>query len=77
MQWPADAPHKQVAKFNQAAAFLEMEGGKNNWDGVIGFPADYKWIDCNSETDPMIREEIVMSKELDLNSHWLVHKEQV
>ena len=77
MQWPADTPQKQVAKFNQAAVFLEMDAGKNNWDGTIGFPPDYNWVNCNTETDPMIREEILQSKDLDINSHWLVHKEKV
>ena len=77
MQWPADTLQKQVAKFNQAAVFLEMDAGKNNWDGTIGFPPDYNWVNCNTETDPMIREEILQSKDLDINSHWLVHKEKV
>lgn len=77
MQYPPESQQRQVAKFHQAAVFLEMEPGKANWEGSIGFPADYHWASCNSETDPMIRDEIMQSKDIDLNTHLLVHKEKV
>ena len=75
MQLPADAPPRQTAVFHSNAAFFETS--KTDWEGTIGFPADYQWTTCSEQTKPLIKEEILQSKELDINSHWLVHKDQV
>lgn len=75
MNYPADTPQRQTAVFHQNAAFLET--AKSDWEGTIGFPADYQWVSCCETMEPLQRDEILQSKELDVHTHWLVHKEQV
>lgn len=75
MQYPPEAPQRQTAVFHPNATFLET--AKGDWEGSIGFPADYQWTTCSAETEDLLRDEILQSKELDINSHWLVHKDQV
>jgi len=75
MQYPHESPPRQTAVFDQSVTYLETQ--KTEWEGSIGFPADYHWFTCSETTKAEIREEILESKELDINSHWLVHKEKV
>ncbi|KAF6020846.1 hypothetical protein EB796_020834 [Bugula neritina] len=74
MQYPHESPPRQTAVFDQSVTYLETQ--KTEWEGSIGFPADYHWFTCSETTKAEIREEILESKELDINSHWLVHKEK-
>ena len=75
MQYPQGSPQRQTAVFHSNATYLETK--KSDWEGTIGFPADYQWTTCSETTEDLLKDEILQSKELDVNSHWLVHKEQV
>lgn len=75
MQYPPESQQRQTAVFHPNAVFLETS--KNDWEGTIGFPVDYLWTACSEATTQILRDEILQSKELDINNHWLVHKEQV
>lgn len=72
MRLPSDQPPRKTVILQQTINFQEFNC--RDFEGVMRFPDDYKWIECSEETKPEVRETIMECKELDLNNSWLTHK---